>query len=154
MKYRRLTDEELKEMEQEFINFLVSNTITGEDWEKLKLNNPEKAQKLIENFSDIVLQKVLEKIEFIEHRTAKDWKIFQCQPDKILMKGFSADANSHIDFNSPNVLKDIEGSTIQLYKAEKAYNSDREKEIFEMIQSGCTITEGKVFNVMAHLHSK
>lgn len=154
MKYRRLTDEELKELKTEFINYLVSNTITGDDWEKLKLSNPEKAHQLINNFSDIVLQKVLEKIEFIEHRTAKDWKIFQCQPDKILMKGFSADASSHIDFTSPNVLKDIEDSTIQIYKAEKAYNAPREEEIFEMIQSGCTITEGKVFHVMAHLHPK
>ena len=35
MKYRRLTNEELAELEKEFVRFLVSNTVTSEDWEKI-----------------------------------------------------------------------------------------------------------------------
>ena len=40
VKYRALTHEELESMEKEFIDFLVLNGITGEDWEKLKNEKP------------------------------------------------------------------------------------------------------------------
>ena len=59
MKFRRLTNEELQELEKEFVQFLVSNTVTADDWEKIKEDNPERAEGLIEIFSDIVFEKVI-----------------------------------------------------------------------------------------------
>ena len=62
MKYRRLTIDELKELEQEFVRFLASNTVTSEDWQAVKTTNPERADQLIDIFSDIVFDKVIDKI--------------------------------------------------------------------------------------------
>ena len=56
MKFRRLTNEELKPLEKKFIQFLVTNTITGEDWAKMKEQRPEHALKLVDIFSDLMFE--------------------------------------------------------------------------------------------------
>ena len=68
MKYRVLSTKELEPLKDDFIKFLSANTITGEDWTKIKSNKPNQASKLIEIFSDIVWEKSLEKIKYLEHR--------------------------------------------------------------------------------------
>ena len=45
MKYRRLNESELKDLEQDFIRFLASNQITASDWEKLKGEETEKREE-------------------------------------------------------------------------------------------------------------
>ena len=66
MDFRRLTNNELEELKTEFVRFLVSNTVTGDDWEKIKKENPERAEGLIEIFSDIVFKKIISKVEYLE----------------------------------------------------------------------------------------
>ena len=46
-KYRRLTLEELEELQKEFVDFLVINGITAEDWVKLKDNEVDKSELII-----------------------------------------------------------------------------------------------------------
>ena len=57
MKYRVLSTKELEPLKDDFIKFLSANTITGEDWAKIKSSKPNQALKLIEVFSDIVWEK-------------------------------------------------------------------------------------------------
>ena len=45
LKYRLLTDDELKELEHEFKQFLIVNEIYDEEWRKL---NAEKSKKVDE----------------------------------------------------------------------------------------------------------
>ena len=47
-KYRLLTLEELQELEKEFVEYLVLNGITADDWEKIKKENPSSARHIIE----------------------------------------------------------------------------------------------------------
>lgn len=154
MKYRRLTKEELVEMEKEFIDYLASNTITGGDWEKMKKESPEKAEKHIELFSDIVLNKVLSKVKFLEHKTPRNWKVFKCMPDKIYLLEFALPVEAAFDFYAPEFMDNINDTSIQLIKKQKAYSKERELEIFEMLENGCFISEGEVFNVMTHFEGK
>ena len=67
MKYRILNSKELEPLKDDFIKFLSANTVTGEDWAKIKSNKPNEALKLIEIFSDIVWERSLEKIKYLEH---------------------------------------------------------------------------------------
>lgn len=46
-KYRLLTHEELIELEKEFIDFLILNSIVASDWMKIKNEEPEKATRFI-----------------------------------------------------------------------------------------------------------
>jgi hypothetical protein len=75
VKYRRLRKDELEELEGEFIKFLASNTVTADDWVKTKAETPEKAEDLLDVFSDIVFEKILEKVEYLEHKRPKDFRV-------------------------------------------------------------------------------
>ena len=80
-KYRLLTQEELKPLEEDFVKFLSANTVAADDWDKIKKEDPKKAEGLIEIFSDIVWEKALEKIKCLEARTEKDMKVFSFPDD-------------------------------------------------------------------------
>ena len=59
MKYRRLSKEQLEELHLEFINFLATQSITGEEWTALKKNKPEVAEEELDVFSDLIWEGVL-----------------------------------------------------------------------------------------------
>jgi hypothetical protein len=158
MKYRRLTNDELAELETEFIRFLVSNTVTGDDWEKIKKENQERAEGLIEIFSDIVFEKTISKVEYLEMKTPKDLKIFRCTKEEIELMGLKVEGESDLDFTqdiSPEemmVKLQSSDANLQLYSANKKYkDDDRLKEIFQMMQWGSLISEGKLFHLLRTL---
>src|SRR5690554_2931597 len=96
MKYRLLTEEELEEMKPEFIQFLISHSITADDWVKIKEESPEKSMKLIEIFSDLVLENVLGKITFIEYREEKSLMAFHCQEEKMVLLGLNVNGEANL----------------------------------------------------------
>ena len=87
MKYRILNNTELEPLKDDFIKFLSANTVTGEDWAKIKSNKPNEALKLVEIFSDVVWEKALDKIKYLEHRDDNYLKVFYCGENKIEMVG-------------------------------------------------------------------
>ena len=158
MKYRRLTNEELAELETEFIRFLVSNTVTGDDWEKIKKEDTEKAEGLIEIFSDIVFDKTISKIEYLEMKTPKDLKTFRCNKNDIEMMGLKIEGDSELDLtydiSSEEMMVKLQSSNakLQLYSANKKYkNENREQELFQMMQWGSLISDGKLFHLLRTL---
>ena len=66
MKYRRLSKEQFEELHKEFINFLATQSLTAEEWSKLKLEKPELASKEMDIFSDLVWESVLSKVKYLE----------------------------------------------------------------------------------------
>lgn len=155
MKFRRLTNEELQDLEQEFIQFLVANTVTGDEWVKLKEEEPDKAEGLIEVFSDIVLEKVVKNIQYLEYRTPVDIKTFHCLEDKIVMNGLRMEGEADIDLTTDlppaEMFKKLQSSDakLQIYTAEKGYVPDREAELFRMLEGGAKISrEGQLFQAI------
>ena len=69
MKYRRLTLEELKPLENEFIDFLVVNGVIADDWEQLLANDVEKSNQIIDAFSEVVFEGIMRKTQFLEFRS-------------------------------------------------------------------------------------
>lgn len=158
MKFRRLTQDELKEMEVEFIRFLAANTVTGADWEKLKKDQPERAEQLIELFSDIVFEKIIGDVRYLEFKTPSDIKTFRCEAEKIYMIGLRINGESSIDFTqdqSPEQMMSLlklAQAKLQMYQGEKAYSKERAIELFEMMQNGALISkDGKLYKTLAQL---
>ena len=77
-KYRILTKDELKNFETEFVNYLVVNGIAADDWVKMKDQEPEKASKIVELFSDVIMEGVLRKVNFVEIRQ-NDIAVTRCR---------------------------------------------------------------------------
>jgi hypothetical protein len=157
-KYRRLTSEELELLEDDLIQFLAANSVTADDWERLKQEEPDKAMALIDRFSDIVFEKVLSKEVDLEHRSPKKLKLFRCEEERIRLMGLDLPSESPIDMTDPEAFRELmedpkkHGTGAELYKAEKGYNKEREEEIKEMLDQGCRLTEKRLFTLLEKLH--
>jgi len=157
MKYRLLDKEELLEMEPEFIRFLATRSIPGPDWEKMKTTDPKRVNDFLEEFSDLVFEKILLGVEFLEMKLRDDLKIFRCGKEKIELIGISVEGAKDIDFTidqSPaEMITQFKRSNAQLklYQAEKSYKGNREKELFSMLEAGCVISNGELFTTLEGL---
>ena len=77
MKYTRLTKEQLEELNQEFINFLATQSITAEEWKEIKEQKPEVAEEELDIFSDLVWEGVLSKVEYLENIAPQHMYLFK-----------------------------------------------------------------------------
>lgn len=152
MRFRRLTLDELDALKNEFIQFLASNTITGEDWKKLKEEQLEIAEKLIDVFSDIVMEKSLSKVHFLEKREPNNVLLFYAKETEIDLIGISIDSPHHDLTNEKDLeqlMQNASGIETKMFKSSKPYIKNREDEVFEMLQSGCLITDSMLFTTLS-----
>lgn len=154
MKYKRLTVEELQHLEKEFVHFLSSAQITAQDWEKMKKNESEKAEELIDVFSDLVYDKVMRKMKHLEYRDEKTLNIYNCLEDKIILIGLRVKEHSHLDLTAPDVFtqwNENTASAVNVIQSERVYVKERGVEVFELLQTGCLITDDRLFNLLAEM---
>lgn len=153
-KYRRLQNSELAEFEKEFISFLVVNGIQANEWVQLKEDEPDKAEKIIEQFSDVVYESVLRKTMFIEHVAADSIKCFQCLENEIVLVGLDAKTGSGINFLGEQTLESIILNNIDqlsVFQTRKKYLKNREEEMFDLLSSGANLSKGKLFKQISLL---
>jgi len=158
MKYRRLNKEELQELESEFVRFLASNTITADDWVKTKAETPEKAESLLDMFSDIVFDKILEKVEYLEHKRQRDVRVYKFYDDHIEMVGLMIKGETDLDFRKNESPEDmliqlrVKGAGVQLFSGSKPFKFTKEKEIFLLMEEGALISKDpSLFNSLSGL---
>ena len=149
MKYQRLTKEQFEELHQEFINFLASQSITGEEWEKIKKEKPEVAEQELDVFSDLIWEGVLNKVEFLEHFSPQRMFLFKVEAEVISLISIEVE-NKGIDITSTagyNWLQNnILDKSVNLYSSSKALTKDRNADIFALILQGASITKGELFS--------
>jgi len=155
-KYRALTKDELAGLEKEFVDYLIVNGITADDWVKIKEEEKEKAEDIIVLFSDVVFEGVMRKVKFLEFREKSDLKAFQCLEEKIILVGMMSE-NPEVNFTEKKYLETAAQEPpkgVKVYSTEKPYAKTRELELFEMIQAGCSISDGQVFKALAMAMNK
>lgn len=148
-KYRLLTLEELKTFEKEFIDYLVVNGIAADDWEKLKVDDIEKANQIVDLFSDVIFESVLRKIQFLELHTENYIQTIQCLPD-IMHTVIVSSKNQTFsikDFDK-NKSKSFIEENFDLHSGSKKYEKNREEELFELTEKGYQITQGDLFKAL------
>lgn len=129
MKYSRIPQDELEKLEKEFVDFLVVNGITAEDWVSLKENEPINASKIVDQFSDVVWESILRSTKYL-NKVEKDLAYYFFYGNKEI---------------SLIRVKKIDSDRIEKQTSTKHYNKVRELEMFEMIQNGCTVSDGEEF---------
>ncbi len=153
-KYRTLANDELNEFENEFISFLVVNGIDPEEWTALKQDSPEKAEGIIDQFSDVVFESVFRKSVFIDFISEKSIKCFQFLEKEIILVGLDALPDSGINFLSDTPVDQLltaNHDSLEVYQTKKAYNLQREVEMFNMTNKGAVISKGDLFKKIALL---
>jgi hypothetical protein len=156
MKFRQLTQDELSYFDEDFKHFLIINGIHNEEWVKLNQNNPEKALDLLKLFSDIVLQKVFEKIHYLEFRSKEKLFVFNCQESEIHLIGLQSDFDQ-IDFSTTESIQfslTNHPSAIKFFKQSKGYSENREQEVFEMMEKGCIQSSADFYTALLNIIEK
>ncbi|GAB5399951.1 MAG: DUF6495 family protein [Aureisphaera sp.] len=152
MKYTRLTKEQLEELHPEFINFLASQSITGEEWSKIKKEQPQVAEDELDVFSDLIWEGVLSKASYLQNASPNQLFLFHTgikEMQLIVVKTTVL----HIDLTTKEGLQwlqaNIQKDGVELFTASKAYGEDRNMDIFKLIQQGATITNGTLYNALS-----
>ncbi|WP_116769292.1 DUF6495 family protein [Maribacter litoralis] len=148
MKYTRLTKEQLEELHPEFINFLATQSITGDEWEDIKKNKPKVAEEELDVFSDLVWEGVLAKVSYLEnisnnqmhlfHLTEKEMKLISV---KVMNPEIDLTTTVGFDWFKRNWQSDF----VEYLTAAKAYTDDKNVDKFLLIQQGAVITKGELY---------
>ncbi len=155
MKYRQLTKEQLENLHEEFARFLASQKIDVTEWNQLKKEKPQVADDELNVFSDIVWDDVLTKTQYLEHFSKKSINLFQCDETKIhrLVVTIDKEINLLEKEGFEWLFKNPKDTTIDYFKASKEYSSERNSEIFDLIEKGSNISKGELYAYFTQLIS-
>lgn len=158
MKFRRLTYEELEERTSQFLQFLAKHTIDTSQWGELLQTNPEDARKLVDDFSDLVMEHKLNQIDYLEQRTNTDLKVYKLLKTKAVLIHLQIKKDADLNLcRYASVGKLLTGFDSEMWKAiqlkisEYHYESERAQEIFRMMESGYFITHKSEFATLYKL---
>lgn len=154
MKYRRLTKEQFEELHQEFINFLATQSITAEEWQKIKSEQPKVAEEEMDVFGDLVWEGVLGKVEFLENIAPQHMYLFQVKEKTIALIGLKLNTTT-VDLTNKEgfswLREHLMSDEVELFNAEKDIEGDKNLNIFELIEKGANITKGELFKYFDQL---
>lgn len=152
MKYTRLTKEQLEELHPEFINFLASQSIDKNEWDTIKVQNPEAAEQEIDVFSDLIWEGVLGNAKYLEHYSKNFIFLFHCTEVHmmtIIIRALVAEVDllnkEGLQWLSDNLFTD----NVEVQRGQKVFADDRNMEIFKLIQQGAIFTDGDLFQQMS-----
>ncbi len=151
MKYAKLTKEQFEELNEEFAVFLAAQSIDEKEWSKIKEEKPDLAEQQLEVFSDFVWEKVLNKTGYLEHFSKDSLNLFKCNEkdmERIVVKVTKEeiDLTNTIDFDW--FLDNSKDPRIEYLKGKKEYAADKPLEIFDLIQKGGVVSDGKLFEAI------
>lgn len=157
MKYARLTKEQLEELHIEFSNFLASQQIDKNEWDQLKIEKPEIAEQEIDIFSDLVWEGVLKSARYMEHFSKNHLFLFHFNETEIDTIVLNTN-NSSVDFLQKEGLQwlsdHIISDEVEIRFGDKAFGSDRNAELFEIIQQGGILSQGDLYQQVKTIINK
>lgn len=148
MKYKRLNSDQLNEMHQEFAKFLATQKIDAAKWQEIKDTNPELVQEQLDLFSDLVWEKVLNNVKYLDHIAPNQLDLFRANPETINRVVIKSDKPKFDFRNKDDYQWFIDHSTDKSFtylKGEKPYTKARNAELFDMLLKGSYISDGKLF---------
>ena len=148
MKYTRLTKEQFDELHPEFINFLATQSIDKNEWDKIKTEQPQVAEQELDVFSDLIWEGVLTRAEYLEHFSKEYIFLFQCADShisSIVLKALQPDIDfltkSGLEWLSDNMFTD----NVKMKIGKKDFTEERNTSVFSLIQQGAFLSDGQLY---------
>jgi cag pathogenicity island protein 24 len=154
MKYTRLTKEQFETLHEEFTRFLASQSITADDWDKLKAEKPNVAEDELDVFSDLIWEGTLNNVQFLENWSEQQVFLFQFNKNNIhlIAVKISVPTTNLLTKEGLHWLEEnIAEDEVEIFEAEKEYTVEPNLEKFKFIQEGAIITEGGFYNTLNKL---
>ncbi len=155
-KFRRLRLDELQDVEPQFVRFLATNGLDASAWQKMKEQQPGKADKFIQQFSQIVFAGVIGRVEYLLDQKPKYIRAYHCLPDKILLRGLLIEGETSLDLShhhlsAQEMIQQVkqDGAQVKVFRAERSYrHQDREQDIFLLMEEGALIADKTMFELL------
>lgn len=148
MKYRRLTQEQLEELQPEFVNFLATQSITAAEWQTIKQEKPEVAEEELDLFSDLIWEGVLAKVEYLENISERHMHLFYMNDKEMKLLSVKI-LNPKIDLQTQEGFgwfkRNFQSDFVDYLTASKAYGPDKNLDKFRLIEQGAVITKGALY---------
>jgi len=155
MKYRQLTKEQFESLHKEFAQFLATQKIDIDEWNKMKSQNSALVEDELNLFSDLVWDNVLNKVEYLEHFSETSVNLFKCEKEAVYRIVVTID--KEIDLFSEEgykwLLENPKNVDVDYLKGSKAYISEKNQEIFDLIEKGSQIARGELYEYFNRLTS-
>jgi len=155
MQYRRLTKEEFDSMVKEFTIFLASQKIDKEEWDKLKSEDVDRAEKLLDIFSDMIFEKVLSDAQYLERITKTEMHLYFFQEKAAQLIGVKINGESEHNFLEGNLsevfMSLLKAKKLEFWKGSKPYQKLKEQEMFDIMQKGAALSKGDLYKSMLEL---
>ncbi len=155
MKYTKLTKEQFESLHTEFAQFLATQKIDIDQWKTIKSNNPSLVEEELNIFSDLVWEDVLTKVTFVEHISKSSINLFKTNQESI--SRIVIKVEKKIDLLNQKdyqwLVNNPKDDSIHYFKGEKKYQSERNQEIFNLIEQGSYISDGQLFEYFNKLIS-
>lgn len=154
MKYARLTKEQLEELHPEFITFLATQSIDKIEWDDIKKNRPHVAEQEIDLFSDVIWDKALTNVSYIDHFSKNYIFLFKCV-EEVVFSWVVKTINPQIDFVSAEgihwLADNLFSDDVEITRGRKDISANRNVALFEIIKQGGIISKGELFNKLDNL---
>ena len=157
MKYTRLTKEQFEALQQEFINFLATQSITGEEWASIKENKPEIAEHELDIFSDLVWEGVLKQAKFLENISAQQLFLFgigETEMSLIVVKVTNEEQDITTAEGYKWLQENFTSDEVEFFTSTKEFSEDKTGDIFALIKQGAVITKGELYQFFEDILNK
>tara|TARA_R100000935_G_C2818084_1_gene158291 strand:- start:912 stop:1394 length:483 start_codon:yes stop_codon:yes gene_type:complete len=148
LKYTRLTKEQFEELHPEFINFLATQSITADEWQKIKTEQPQVAEEELDVFSDLVWEGVLQKAEYLENIAPQQLFLFKVAETEMQLISLKI-SEEGIDITTQEgygwLQKNFAEDSVEFFTAKKKFSADKSADIFKLVQQGAIITKGELY---------
>lgn len=154
-KYRFLNPSELQQFEKEFIDFLIVNGIDASGWEKLKEEDKDKAERIVELFSDVVFEKIMRKTTYLFNysgNTVFALKYLEDKAQLFLVEVFGESPIEACEDALVKAMKENPAMAISRFQ-EKSYKTERELEMFRLMEAGALVSDGHLFEYLLESQS-
>jgi len=157
MKYTRLTKEQFEALNQEFINFLATQSITGEEWSNIKEKNPEVAEQELDIFSDLVWEGAISQAKYLENISAQQLFLFRVeerQMSLIVVKVTNEDQDITTAKGYKWLQLNFAQDEVEFFTSTKEFSDDKPGDIFSLVQQGAIITKGELYQFFEEILNK
>ena len=148
MKYHRLSHDQLISVYKQFVIFLSSQGIDKKYWDIIKQQENEKANLLIDQFSDIVWEKIINECKFFTYSSKDQLFMFNSKKETISVIVLKC-INKKINIQTNNgwnwILKNIKDKDISIYQSSRKYPEERNTYIYKYLKKGAIISDEKKF---------
>lgn len=156
MKYERLTKEQLEVLHLHFARFLATQQITAEEWRTIKTEKPHVAEEEIDIFSDLVWEKTLSEVKYLQRIDNQSVFCFLFEENNAQMISVQV-SDTDVDLQtSEGILwleTNFQSESVTIFKAQKEFSENRNTEIFNLIKQGFEFSDGQIFKNLCCLIS-